>query len=270
MHAEKEVDRSMDTKLLGSHGRAVQLIVGTGSRDDVVKAVDTLAEEEQWDLCGFLLPSAAELGARLLVAKLIELKQYAPLAFAACVRRQVKVTQQTLRPGQTSRRVFRDIDTETEEKAIPEHIKAEMDDLASQADEARYIADRREAERDSCPVRALIVNELGKIMTGNAGAINALIAVVRAAAYEDTKRSAALKLLTNESVLPKLAEASRIDDMVYIANACGLDSASEKVATILAPKMDELIDAKKRMALRLIGRFHSEQGVRDRANVALR
>jgi len=260
----------LDSQTLAKHGRAVQLIVGTGSRDDVEKAVDQLIEGEQWDMCTVLLSTGAELGARILVSRLIEAKQYEPLAYAACTRRQIKATQQALRPGQTARRVFRDIDSETEGTAIPEHIKAEMDDLASQADDARFIADRREAERDACAIRALIVNELGKVMAGNVDAIKALISIVRASAWEDTKRSAALKLLTNDAVMPKLAEADRVDDMVYIANACGLDSASEKVAEILAPKLDELIENKNRIATRLIGRFHSDQATRDKANVALR
>ncbi len=259
----------LDSQTLAKHGRAVQLIVGTGSRDDVEKAVDQLIEAGEWDMCTVLLTTGAELGARVLVARLIAAKQYDPLAFAACTRRQIKATQQTLRPGQTARRVFRDIDAETEGTAIPEHIKTEMDDLASQADDARFIADRREAERDACAIRAFIVTELGKVMTGNVDAIKALISIVRAAAWEDTKRAAALKLLTDDSVMPKLAEANRVDDMVYIANACGLDSASEKVAEILAPKLDELLEKKNRVAIRLIGRYHSDQATRDKANAAL-
>ena len=126
----------IDCDLLGKYGHQVQLIVGTGSREEVQKAVDELVADEQWELCGLLLASAAELGGRMLVAKLLEAKQFAPLAYVASIRRQIKVTQQTVRPGQTTRKVFRDIDHEDGEAGIPEHIKAEMEDLASQANEA--------------------------------------------------------------------------------------------------------------------------------------
>ena len=260
----------MDTSQLVKYGPAVKLIVGTGTRDDVQQAVEQLVADESWDVCGIVLASAAELGARLLVAELIKRQVYAPLAYAACMRRQIKQVAHQVRPGQTARRVFRDFDTETETKAVPDHIKAEMDDLQAQAEESRFIADRRDAERDACPIRALIVAELGNAMTGFSEAVGALIAIVLASAWEDTARSAALKLLTHPNTLPRLVEAGRIDDMVTIANACGLDSAGEKVAELLGGQVDDLIANRKRGAVRLIGRYHSDPAVREKAVAAFR
>jgi len=259
----------MDLTPLNKHYRAVQLTVGVARRAEVEEAVSKLVEDEEWDLCGILIASASELGARVLVARLLEHKVYAPLAYAATMRRQVKEVTHQQRPGQTRRRVFRDIDTETEEKAIPDHIRAEMDDLQTMAEESRFIADRREAERDACPIRALIVNELGTAMVGSPEAMEALLAIVRASAWEDTRRSAALKLLTHEPVLKKLDAADRIDDMVTIANSCALESACEKIAAVLGPRADSLVANRKRQALRLISRYHSDPDVRAKAAGAL-
>ena len=121
----------MDSNRLADYGRTVQVLIGSATRVEVDKAVARLVADEAWDLCGQILASASELGARTLIARLLEAKVYGPLACAASTRRQVKRQQVQTRKTAMSRRVFRDLDTETDDKAIPDHIQAELDDLAT-------------------------------------------------------------------------------------------------------------------------------------------
>jgi hypothetical protein len=227
---------AMDTSQLSRYGRIVQTVIGSGIRADVERAADRLVAEQAWDFCGPLLTTASELGARVLVARLMEQHVYAPLAYAAAMRRQLKRAEVLSKKAAMSRRVFRDIDTETEAKAVPDHIQAELDDLATGAEEARDIADRREAQRDACPVRSLIVNELAGAMLKSDEALDAMVAIVRASAFEDTQRSAALKIVTHPSALKRLGETRRVEDLTSVALAARLDSAAETVAGIIGSR----------------------------------
>jgi len=260
----------MDTGKLTGYGRIVQVLIGSGTRAEAEEAVERLMADEAWDFCGPLLIASAELGARILVAKLLERQIYAPLAHAAAMRRQQKRQEVLTKKVAMSRRVFRDIDTESEGKGVPDHIQAELDDLAATAEESRDIADRREAERDADPVRALIVSELAGRMLTSDEALNAMVAIVRASAFEDTRRSAALKIVTHSNALKRLAAAERLDDLVVVALAARLDSAAETVAVLLTPHVDGLAASGKKLALRLLAKHHPDPGLREQANAALK
>ncbi|MGQ9730073.1 MAG: hypothetical protein ACUVX8_02255, partial [Candidatus Zipacnadales bacterium] len=223
----------MDCKQLGDYGRIVRVMVGAATRMEVDKAVARIMEDKAWDFCAALLISASELGARQLITTLRKAKVYTPLAYAACMRRQIKRVQIQTKQAVLSRRVFRDIDTETDAKSIPDHIQAELDDLAAVAEESREIADRREAERDACPIRALIVNELAAEMLHSEEALDALLAIVKASPFEDTQHSAALKIVTNANALKCLEAAGRVDDLVAVGLSVQLDSAAQTIAQAL-------------------------------------
>jgi hypothetical protein len=260
----------MDISQLSQYGRAVHVLIGSGTRAEAEQAAERLAADGAWDLCGPLLIAASELGARVLVAKLLEVDQYAPLACAAAMRRQQKRAEVMSKKVAMARRVFRDLDTETDQKGVPDHIQAELDDLAATAEESREIADRREAERDACPVRALIVNELNDRMLKSDAALDAMVSVVRASAFEDTRRSAALKIVTHPNALQRLEAANRLDDLVAIALAARLDSAAETVAALLTARVDGIIAGKSKAALKLLLKHHPDAAVREKVNEALR
>lgn len=260
----------MDTGELSCYGRIVQVLIGSGTRADAEQAVERLVADQAWDFCGPLLIASAELGARILVSKLLEAQVYGPLAYAAAMRRHQKRGEVMTKKVAMARRVFRDLDTEGDGKGVPDHIQAELDDLAYTAEEARDIADRREAERDADPVRALIVNELaGKMLTSDE-ALNAVVAIVKASAFEDTRRSAALKIVTHSNALKRLAGAERIDDLVAVALAARLDSAAATVADLLTPHVDAIVASGAKLALTLLVKHHPHPGVREKANAGLR
>ncbi len=260
----------MDTGELSRYGRIVQVLIGSGTRAEAEQSVERLVADQAWDFCGLLLLASAELGARILVKRLLEAEVYAPLGYAAAMRRHQKRAEVMTKKVAMARKVFRDLDTEADGKGVPDHIQAELDDLAYTAEEAREIADRREAERDADPVRALIVNELAGRMLTSDDALNAMVGVVRASAFEDTRRSAALKIVTHANALRRLADAERIDDLVAVALAARLDSAAETVAVLLTPHADAIAAAKSKLALRLLAKHHPDPGLREKANAGLR
>ncbi|MBM3499364.1 MAG: hypothetical protein FJX74_11920 [Armatimonadetes bacterium] len=260
----------MDTGELSRYGRAVQVLIGSGTRAEAEKAVERLTADQAWDFCGPLLIASAELGARILVRTLLEHGQYAPLAHAAAMRRQQKRAEVVTKRVAMSRRVFRDIDTEADAKGVPDYIQAELDDLAMTAEEARDAADRREADRDADPVRALIVNELAGKMLKSDDALDAMVSIVHASAFEDTRRSAALKIVTHSNALKRLAAAERLDDLVAVANAARLDSAAQTVALLLTPHVDALAASGSKLALRLLAKHHPDPGLREKANAGLK
>jgi hypothetical protein len=260
----------MDTGELSRYGRIVQQLIGAGTRAEAQQAVDRLVADQAWDVCGALLIASAELGGRILVARLLEAGVYAPLALGAAMRRQHKRQEVVTKRVAMSRRVFRDIDTETDDKGVPDYIQAELDDLAATAEEARDAADRREADRDADPVRALIVNELAGKMLKSDAAMDAMVSIVHASAFEDTRRAAALKLVTHPNALKRLAAAERTDDLVAVANAARLDSAGVTVATLLTPHVESLLASRSILALRLLAKHHPDPGLREQANAGLK
>lgn len=255
----------MDNTKLAEYGRAIRVFIGAGTRREIELATDRLVADQAWELCGSLLCTASELAARVLIPKLLELEVYEPLVVGAAMRRQIKPAHHREPRGAAGRRIFRDIDMETDEKGIPDHIQAELDDLKAVAEEARYIADRQEAERDADPVRTLIVNQLAERVVSTEGALDALVAITEASGFEDTRRSAALKLITHPGALKRLDTAGRVADLVAIANCCGLDSAAQRVAEILAPKIDALLAEGAKDALLIIGKHHPDVTLREKA-----
>lgn len=258
----------MDLAQIAKYGRTIQLSVGAGTRAEVEQAVAQLADDEAWELFSALLLSASELAARLMVAKALEKKVYAPLAAAACLRRHNRPPA-VQRRGGAAKRVFMDIDLETAQAGVPDYIQAEQEDLSALAAGSREIAARREAERDADPIRILIVNELAHLMLTSEGALEALVAIVQASAWEDTRRSAALKLVNNPLALRRLADAARTDDLVAVGACCRLTSAAEKVALLLTPHLEALVAAKSPDALALLARYHPNAAIREQATRAV-
>lgn len=254
----------MESTKLAEYARPIQALIGGSTRREVETATERLVADQAWELCGSLLCTASELGARTLIPELLERDVYAPLVVAATMRRQIKPAHMQDRRGSGGRRIFRDIDMETDEKGIPDHIQAELDDLKAVAEEARDIADRREASRDADPVRALIVNRLAEKMVSSDEALDALVAIAKASGFEDTQRSAALKLITDPTAVKRLDAAERVADLVTIANCCGLESAAQKVAETLAPRIDALLAGEAKDALALIGKYHPDPAVREK------
>jgi hypothetical protein len=106
-------------------------------------------------------------------------------------------------------------------------------------------------------------------MLTSEGALEALVAIVQASAWEDTRRSAALKLVNNPLALRRLADAARTDDLVAVGACCRLTSAAEKVALLLTPHLEALVAAKSPDALALLARYHPNAAIREQATRAV-
>jgi hypothetical protein len=101
-------------------------------------------------------------------------------------------------------------------------------------------------------------------------ALDAMIAIVRASAFEDTRRSAALKIVTHPNALKGLGAARRVEDLTVVALAARLDSAAETIAEIIGEWVDEIAAKGPKSALRLLAKHHPHPGIREKASGALK
>lgn len=237
----------------------------------VQPALHRLFEEEQWDLMSLLLLSVAEATAREIVLKLLELRRYEPLVIAACLRRHIRTQPFVFRSGQgAARRVFRDIDAEGVDTAgIPEHILEEMREMAELAERTREAQLLRSESMDRGPMREFIINRLAERLTGEPEALEALLVIARAAAWEETRRAAAMKVANHAQSVKRLVEQLRTDDLLAVARASQLEAVARKFATALAEYIDNLKEKQDAEALEFIARHHEDEQVRRAAWAAL-
>lgn len=250
---------------LVANARAIEVIVeGTGWQ--VEETVDAVAAADDLDLAGRLLVSAVEISARRLVQRLLEREAYEPLAMAACLRRQPR------RPGEgavggggVARRVFRDIDAEEGERGVPDYIRADIQEMAGIADQTRSAAMMRESAMDRDPIRQYIIDQLAPRMPHSEAAMDALVAIARASAWEETRRSAALKIANEPISMGRLARALRTDDITSIAKTAVISAVAEGMAQEMGKHFKAYADAKDIPALRFMAEHHPDATYRERA-----
>jgi hypothetical protein len=249
--------------------RSAQVIsvIVEGSSWQLDELVDKVVDSGDWDLVGHLLVSASEISARQMATKLVAKEAYEPLAVAGCLRRQPR------RPGEgavgggggVSRRIFRDVDAEDDGKGVPEHIRADIEDMSSTADATRASAMSREAAIDRDPIRQYIVDSIAPRLPFSEDAMNALVAIARASAWEETRRAAALKLANEPISVNRMAAALRTEDIVDIARTALLGRVSETFAREMGKYFQAYADKKDATALDFIAEHHPDQRFKDSA-----
>lgn len=255
----------MDLADLRKHGRTIETIV-EGTSWQLEDAIDRLVDSGDEDLAGRLLVSAAEISARQLAQKLLAREAYGPLAVAACLRRQPR------RPGEgasggggVARRIFRDIDSEDDAKGVPDYIRSDIEEMASSAASARSSAMARDALMDRDPIRQYIVDSIAPKMPHSEAAMDAMVAVARASAWEETRRTAALKLANDPISVGRLARSLRTDDITDICRTALLTQVAETFSREMGKHFQAYADARDAEALEFIATHHPDQRFRDSA-----
>ncbi|MEI6502624.1 MAG: hypothetical protein WCP21_16565 [Armatimonadota bacterium] len=230
---------------------------------DLDRALERMAAAEQWQSLATLAITAAEVPARRIVNRLLAEQRFAELVLPACFRRQVRRQDMTVGSPMRAKRVLRDIDAEADEAGVPEHILQEAQDIAESADNSRMAAFSREAATDRDPVRELIANEIAKHLNTSELAADALMTIAKAGAFEDARRTAALKINNNEIVMRRLARDGRGADMIVVADNSGLESVRSNIARALGPVLGAMRAQQDWASLRWAGKHHPDPKARE-------
>ncbi|MCD6351271.1 MAG: hypothetical protein J7M26_04030, partial [Armatimonadetes bacterium] len=237
----------------------------------VEPALDHLFAAEEWELLGVLLLTVAEGTAREIISRLLERRIYEPLVVAACLRRHIRTQPYVLRSGGgIASRVFRDIDAAGEEdaKSIPPHIMEEIQDMAQTSERTREAQLLRSESIDRGPMREFIVNRLAERLNMEDEAVEALVTIARAAAWEETRRIAAMKVANNDRAMRILAQALSTQDLIAVAEASELGAIASKVAGILGEHLEELQQRGDVEALNFVAEHHEDSSVKEAARQA--
>lgn len=255
----------MDLSDLVTHAKIIEIVV-EGTSWQLDETIDAVVASGNWDLAGRLLVSASEISARQLAQKLLAKEAYEPLAIAACFRRQPR------RPGEgavggggAARRVFRDIDAEEGDKGIPDYIRADIEEMAKTADQTRTGAMMREAAMDRDPIRQYIVDNLAARMPTSEAAMNAVVAIARASAWEETRRTAALKVANDPISVSRLARDRRTEDILALTKTAVLKAVGETFAKEMGKHFQAYTDARDVAAMRFLAEHHPDPRFRDSA-----
>ena len=169
-----------------------------------------------------------------------------------------------------ARRAFRDIDAEDKESGVPEHILQEAQDIAESAEASRLTALSREAGVDRDALREFIVTELAKRLNTDPQAGEALVVIARASAFEDARRTAALKLANHDLTMQRLAREGRGADMIAVADNSGLESVRTNMARALGPVLGAMRAQQDWASLRWAGKHHPDPKAREAVAEVLR
>jgi len=234
-------------------------------------AIDDLFEHEEWELISVLLLTVADPTARQMVDRLLKIKVYDPLVLTACLRRHVRSQPYVVQTGRgVSARIFRDIDAEEEDaRGVPEHILEDIQDMAEASERTREAQILRSESLDRGPMREFIINRLAERLATEPPALEALLVVAKAAAWEETRRIAAMKIANHQLSVQRLAQAGRTADLIALAAASQLSAVANNFAAVLSENLDELKQRGDREALAFIAENHENQAVREAARAAL-
>lgn len=236
---------------------------------EVDSAIDTLMADEQWELLGLLLLTAAEVAARRLVDRLLAAEVLDALIPAACLRREIRRSGPSGPAGLGGGAIFRDFETDDSGPGVPDHIREEAEAITAQANQSRRIAAQKEAERDRDAIRVRIVDQLAERLNTSEEALRALMVIARTSLWEETRRTAAMKLATSKVVLGRLTREGRHEDLLAIARASGSRGVQSRIAEAIAPAMPEPSAPGYREALELVGEHHPDGETRVAARRAL-
>jgi len=259
----------MDLQKLAEYGRHIEKLMEGKVAWELDRALELVVEKEDWELLGHLLLTASEVSAQRLVRKLLELEVYEPLVWAACLRRQPRRPGEGARRGGVARRIFRDWEAEEDSASIPEHIRADAEEISKQAEETRSAMMVQAAEVDRDPMRDYIVTHLAEKLATSEEALEALLVVVRASAWEETRRTAALKVANNTLAVSRLARELRSADLLAVAEASTLGAVAGNMATALGQYIDELKAAGDEKGLAFIAEHHPKAATKALAKQTL-
>lgn len=245
------------------------LMEGTVERD-VLEALDELIAAGEHELLSHLMVVASEVSVRRMTDALAGREIFAPLVAGAVMRREVKRSAPTGISALGGKAIFRDFEAPAEgEAAIPDHIIEEAEAISASANQSRRIAAQRESRLDRDPVRAHIVDRVGALIATSEAAMEALIAIARASIWEETARSAAMKLASNKVVIGRLSRSGRVDDLVAVGEASASGAVRQMIARTLAEAMPAPTDPSYRTALQYVADHHPSEGHRRAALQAL-
>ncbi len=235
-------------------------------------AIEHVFAAEEWELISVLLLSVAEPTARQMVDRLLTLKVYGPLVVAACLRRHIRTQPYVVQSGGgISSKVFRDLDAvgEEETRGVPEHIMEEIRDMAQTSERAREAQMLRSESIDRGPMREFIINRLADRLHTEAEALEALLVIVRVAAWEETRRTAAMKIANHARSVKALAAALRTADLLAVARSSELGAVAKNMAVAMAEHLDALRARGDARALAFIAENHGDEAVQQAAREAL-
>ncbi len=258
----------MDIAALKRHASRMETLIDGLTHRQIDPVLAELCREEQWELLGTALITAQEVPARAIIECLVQHGQYAALIPCACFRRQLRQAA-LLTVGRVGAAAFRDFDAEEGGEGVPEHIVAEAEDIAAAAAARRETASVQAANVDRDALRTLAITKLVEKMTTERGAVEALIVIAQASAFEETRREAAMKVTNNKRLVAALVKAARIADLVGVARSTNLTSARQNIARAMAAEFERWCTEGNRAALEFIAEHHADPGVRGAAQAAL-
>ncbi|MFO8079392.1 MAG: hypothetical protein R6V07_03705 [Armatimonadota bacterium] len=260
----------MDPQVMIEHSGRIKTLMEGNLETHVREALKKLIEAEQWELLSHLMLTGSEFSVRRMTKMLVECEQFEPLVAGACLRREVSRAQPSAVSGLGSKRIFRDFEAPDEgEAGVPDHIMEEAKDISRLADQSRRIAASKKAELDRDPVRQHIVDSLAELLNTNEDAMDAMIAIARASAFEETARSAAMKLGNNKVVMGRISRAGRVSDLIAVGDASGSQAVHTIIARNLADSMPESSHPSYRAALEHVAEHHPQEQVQQAAKKAL-
>ncbi len=260
----------MDTSGFVAWAAEIKTMMQGNLERQVREAIDDLLDAEQHELVSFLMISAPEFSARRLTDALIEQEIFEPLVAGATLRREFRRSMSSGVSSLGSKRIFRDFEKPDEgEAGVPDHIMEEAEAISRSADQSRRIAAQKEAELDRDPVRHHIVSSLEPLLNTSEEAMESMIAIARTSFYEETARSAAMKLGNSKIVMGRISRAGRVEDMIAVGEAAGSQAVRTIIARNLANSMPESSDPSYRSALEYVSEHHPDEKTRNAADRAL-
>ncbi|MBD3291799.1 MAG: hypothetical protein GF393_02680 [Armatimonadia bacterium] len=260
----------MDPQTMIDHASNIDTLMEGNLEKHVRDALTALIEGEQYELLSHLMLTGSEFSVRRITNALIEHEVFEPLVAGACLRREIRRSAPSAVSSLGSKRIFRDFEQPDEgEAGVPDHIMQEAEAISKAADQSRRIAARKEAELDRDPVRQHIVDSLEDVLNTNEDAMDAMIAIARASFFEETARSAAMKLGNNKVVMGRISRAGRINDLIAVGEASGSQAVHTIIARNLAESMPDSSHQSYRAALEHVAEHHPQEKTRNAADRAL-
>jgi hypothetical protein len=253
---------------LPKHAADIAILVEGITPRQIEPVVERLCAAQEWDLMATCVVTAAEIPARIMINCLLDNGQYRALALPACLRRQQRRTDMS-RGGGVGAQSFRDWDAETDSEGIPDYIQTEMDDLTASATARRRTASFQAAEVDRDPLRDYIVTHLAERMNREAEALRALIIVARASAWEETRRTAAMKIANNKRMVERMISSGWIRPLIEVAASTNLQSARRNIAGQMASKLADFSTEGDRIALEFLAENLEDPLDKARAQAAV-
>lgn len=260
----------MENQTFVTWASQIQILMEGQLERQVTQALEELISEERWDLLSHLMLTGSEFSVRRIADSLIEREVFEPLVAGACLRREVRRSLPSGPADLGADRIFRDFEApEDGEAGVPDHIMEEAEAISKHAQQTRRIAAQREAELDRDPMRTYIVDRLGELLNTSEEAMEAMLAIARTSAFEETARMAAMKLGSSKIVMGRISRAGRVVDMLAVAEAAGSQAVETMIARTLAESMPESSDPSYRPALQFVAEHHPQEATRQAARQAL-